>query len=295
MIKMEKEIFKSKVITSQDIVNIIISIIGIVVAELQILEIRNNFKINNLRFVIYNIIICGVIIFMNILSIINRRREIKNELNIKKLEEKNKNLLEVSDDVRCFKHDFNNIIQAITGYIDVKDMNSLQKYFNSLSKDCHHINTIEVLNFQVLDNPAIYSLLVNKYKIAKENDIVMNIEILINMKVFNEKSYKISRILGVLLDNAIEACMESKEKNINVRFMNGREPNINLIIIENTYDNKNIDTNKIFEKHYTTKCSKKNSGLGLWKIKDIINKDAKLELFTSKDDETFKQELQVIK
>ena len=64
-----------------------------------------------------------------------------------------------------------------------------------------------------------------------------------------------------------------------------------IIKIENTYGNKNVDTCKIFEKNYTTK--KGNTGLGLWKIQDILRKDNSLELFTSKDDKMFKQRLEI--
>ena len=63
------------------------------------------------------------------------------------------------------------------------------------------------------------------------------------------------------------------------------------IVVENTYINKNVDTNRIFEKNYSTK--KGNSGLGLWKIQDILSKDTTLDLFTSKDEEMFKQQLEI--
>lgn len=292
--KMKNYMANLKTIGIRDTINLLVSFIGIFVSGIQILEIRNNFKINCSRFWIYNITICLVIATMNILNVINRQKQIKNEIHIKSLEESNKNLLEVSDDVRCFKHDFNNIMQAITGYIDVKDMNSLQKYFDELMKDCHHINIMESLNFQVKDNPALYSVLLNKYQIAKENNIVMNISILVNLKIFSEKNYSISRILGILLDNAIEASMESEGKSINVVIIKDDITKSNLIVIENTYSDPDIDTEKIFEKNYTTKDTKRNSGLGLWKIKDIVEKDNKLNLFTSKTEEIFKQKLQVI-
>ena len=293
MIKMEKNFKNKKIITKTDIINFIISLIGIIVLIIQILEIKAKGGLNNTRFLVYNGIIGMVIVLMNVLSIINKRKELKNEISIKKLEERNKNLLEVSDDVRCFKHDFNNIMQAINGYIDVRDMDALKKYFYSLIKECHHVNIMEMLNYQVLDNPAIYAVLLNKYKVAKESGIEMNLEILINLSTYNEKAYIISRMLGILLDNAIEASIESKEKIINVRFVKKINENKSSIIIENTYNDKDIDLDKIFEKNYSTKKAKRNSGLGLWKIKNIISKDKKLNLITTKDDEMFRQELEL--
>lgn len=286
---------KMKLLNYQDILNILVTIVGIVITTIEVVEIRKNFKIGEIRFVIYNLITCFIITTLNIHQIINRRKMRKERIHSKIIEERNKNLLEITDNVRSFKHDFNNIIQAINGYIDLKDINALQKYFNSLSEECHHINLIEILDFQVMDNPAIYSVLLNKYKVARENNITMNIDIMMKLDKFTEKSYVLSRMLGILLDNALEASNECEEKLINIQFLKNDRRNTYEIVIENTYINKNIDIHKIFEKNYTTKKDKGNSGLGLWKINDIIEKDSKFELFTNKDEKMFKQKLEIYK
>lgn len=292
MIIMEEDFGKKKRLIKTDIINGLISLIGIIIVIIQMIEIKYDIGENNIRLYMYSIIIFFVIITMNILGLINSRKEIQNEISIKKLEEKSKNLLEVSDDVRCFKHDFLNIMQAINGYIDVNDMEALRKYFNSLMKECHHINTMDVLNYRVLDNPAMYAVLLNKYKFSKENNINMSIEILSDLGIFGDKTYKVSRILGILLDNAIEASLDSEERNVNVQFIKRMKENKTSIIIENTYKNEDINLEKIFEKNYSTKKAKGNSGLGLWKIKNIIQNDTNLNLKTTKDENIFKQELE---
>ena len=204
-----------------------------------------------------------------------------------------KNLLEVNDNIRCFKHDFNNIIQAIDGYIYLDDMKSLQVYFNSLLGECNHIKVVDSINCQVIDNPAICGVLLNKYRIAEENKIQMNIEFMGSFKELNEKSYVVSRMLGILLDNAIEAANECEEKIINFEVVKDIKLNKLVIKIENSYNDKDIDTSKIFEKNYTSKGEKGNTGLGLWKIHDILRKDTSLELYTTKDDDLFKQRLEI--
>lgn len=286
---------KIKVLNSHDIINVLITLFGIFITCIEILELRKEFEINNFRFILYNITTCLIIVVLNIFQIINRKKMQKEIIHSKIIEERNKNLLEITDNIRCFKHDFNNIVQAINGYIDLNDINALQKYFNSLSEECHHINLIEVLDFQVMDNPAIYSVLLNKYKLARENNITMNIDIMIKLDKFTDKSYVLSRMLGILLDNALEASNECEEKLINIQFLKDERRNTYEIVIENTYTNKNIDTHKIFEKNYTTKTDNGNRGLGLWKINDIIEKDSNLELFTNKDEKMFKQKLEIYK
>ena len=92
------------------------------------------------------------------------------------------------------------------------------------------MNVIETLNYKMLDNPAIYGVLLNKYKIAEENDIKMNIDVLISCDKLKEKSYVISRMLGILLDNALEATNECEEKLINVQFIKEDKRNKKTIL-----------------------------------------------------------------
>ena len=275
----------------KDILTFLISIIGLIISNVQVLELSKISNNNMGKLFIYNFIICAVIIIINIYYFVNKRAVSKIEEAKKCLEEKNKNLLEVTDNMRCFKHDFNNIIQAIDGYIYLDDMKSLQVYFKSLLDECNHIKVVDSINCKVIENPAICGVLLNKYRVAKENNIEMNIDLLTSLKELNEKSYVVSRMLGILLDNAIEATSKCEEKIINFEVIKDIKKNKLVITVENTYPNKDVDICKIFEKNYTTK--KGNTGLGLWKIQDILRKDNSLELFTTKNEKMFKQKLEI--
>ena len=269
-----------------DLFCIIISIIALIILSITITHYAS------IKIMICRLVVVCSIVFSNFCLLKNKKEIIGSKIENKTLQAKNNNLTEITDNVRCFKHDFNNIIQAIEGYILVKDMNSLQNYLDSLLDECDRINVIDILNGQISDNPAICGVLLNKYKLAEKKNVKMNIEILSNLKNYNEKSYLISRMLGILLDNALEASSNCYEQKIvNVRFSSGNSKNKNIILVENTYDNKNVDTEKIFEKNYTTK--KGNTGLGLWKIKNILEKDQSFELQTTKDDNLFRQELEI--
>lgn len=280
-------------IDGKDVINFIISIIGIIFSNIQAHEFMRASSTMNVKIMLGNIIICAVIVSLNIYGLLNKREAEKNERDVKQLTEEKKNLLDVTDNIRCFKHDFNNIIQAIDGYIYLNDMKSLQVYFKSLLKECNHVKVVDFLNCQGLDNPAIYGVLLNKFQIAEENGIKMNIDIMVSLKDLNEKAYVISRMLGILVDNAIEATNECDEKMVNIQFLKDRKRDKIDIVIENTYANKDVDTCKIFEKNYTTKKDKGNTGLGLWKIQDILKKDNNLELFTTKDETMFKQRIEI--
>ena len=203
----------------------------------------------------------------------------------------NKTLIILHDNLRCFKHDINNILQAIGGYIQTEDINGLKKYYKQVLEDCHRVNNLTVLNPNVINNPAIYSILASKYHLADSKNITINFEIFLDLNSLNMKIYEFSRILGILLDNAIEAIAECDEKIINIVIRNEENKHRQILYIENTYTDKNIDTEKIYEKSFSTKPN--NTGLGLWEVRKILKKNNNLNLFTSKNDKFFSQQLEI--
>ena len=64
-----------------------------------------------------------------------------------------------------------------------------------------------------------------------------------------------------------------------------------LITIENTYNNKDVDTEKIFEKGVSGKDQ--HTGLGLWEVRKIIKKNTNINLFTYKNKKLFIQQLEI--
>lgn len=74
----------------------------------------------------------------------------------------------------------------------------------------------------------------------------MNFEIFSDLSKINTNIYELSRILGILLDNAIEAARETDEKIINIIIRSDVKKQI--FIIENSCIDNNISTTKIFEK-----------------------------------------------
>ena len=206
-------------------------------------------------------------------------------------EEYNKTLHILHDNVRGFKHDFDNIVTTIGGYINTDDMEGLKKYYVQLEQDCERVNNLYILNPDSINNPGIYNLLTSKYHEATEKGIDVNIYFLLDLNDLHMKIYEFARILGILLDNAIEAAEKSKEKLINISFRKDERNNRNLILIENSYANKDVDTEEIFTKGFTEK--ENHTGIGLWEVRKILSKNNNINLFTSKTDDLFKQQLEI--
>ena len=212
-------------------------------------------------------------------------------LNLEQEKEYNRSLKSMQDELHGFRHDFSNILCTIGGYVQVKDMDGLTKYYSQIQKDINKVNNLGALNPETINHPAVFALISSKYNRALENNIEMNINIFLDLNKLNMKIYEFTRILGILLDNAIEAAKECDEKVINIEIIKDTNRNRQLLIIENTYSNKDVDTDKIFEKKYSTKEG--NSGLGLWEVRKILSKNTNLNLFTTKNKDFFKQQLEM--
>ena len=206
-------------------------------------------------------------------------------------EEYNKTLSILHDNVRGFKHDFDNIVTTIGGYVKTNDMEGLKKYYVQLEDDCQKVNNLYVLNPKLINNPGVYSLLTTKYHESEEKGIKVNMSLLLDLSKLNMKIYEFTRVLGILLDNAIDASSECEEKLMNIIFRDDAKNHRQLIIVENTYKDKNVDTEKIFNKGFTGK--ENHTGLGLWEVRKILNKSKNLNLYTTKNEKYFSQQIEI--
>ena len=253
----------------------------------------------------YNDRLPSFIILLNVLSLIayfsvsiySLTRTSKLQITTQSLEEAqlyNKSLRILHDNIRAFKHDFSNIVQAIGGYVDSKDLDGLGNYYSQLLGDCQRVNNLTTLSPDVINNPAIYSILASKYHRADEIGIKINLDVFLDLNEVNMKIYEFTRILGILMDNAIEASSKCDEKVINVSIRKDFKCPRQLLVIENTYTNKDVDTDKIFEKGYTSKTEETGShGLGLWEVRQVLKKNNNLNLYTTKNDQFFNQQLEI--
>jgi len=240
-----------------------------------------------------------ILLIYFISSLYSLTRTNKLESTTQKLEQEqlyNQTLTLLYDNIRGFKHDFNNIVQGIGGYISTNNMEGLKEYYSQILDDCQRVNNLSLLSPEVINNPAIYSLLTAKYHTATEFGIKINLEIFMDLSnIINMKIYELTRILGILIDNAIEAAKQCEEKEITITFRKDSKTRKQLFIIENTYTNKDVDISTIFEKGKTSKKDEdsKNHGLGLWEIRQILKKNKNLDLYTTKNNKYFKQQFEI--
>ena len=270
------------------ILNFIFGIIILFVQALLSLYYINNIPI---IFTLFNFILLLAYFFFNFYSLYKATKlEITTE-ELENAESYNNSLTILYDNVRGFKHDFDNMINIIGGYIKSNDIDGLKQYYSSLEQDCNKVKNIQMLNPNIINNPGIYNLLVAKYKKATDLDVKIHFEFFFDFKNLKMPIYEFSRILGILLDNAIEAAKDCKNKEVNIVFREARKQHVQIVLIENTYLLSEIDMKKIFEKGISGK--KNHTGIGLWEVNNIVNKFNNVILNTTKDEKYFKQELQI--
>ena len=232
--------------------------------------------------------------FISIFSLLKTTKLEITSQNLEQAKDYNNTLKLLYDDIRTFRHDFGNIVQSIGGYVDNDDINGLKQYYKQLQMDCEDVKSLEMLNPTIIDNPAVFSLLTSKYHKATDLGISMKIHVSLKLEKLNMKIYEFTRVLGILLDNAIEACEDCYEKIINLEIRRDEKCPRQLLLIQNTYSDKNVNLNRINEKGYT---SKKDDGiphgLGLWEVNKILKRAKNLNLYTTKDSIFFTQQLEI--
>lgn len=136
------------------------------------------------------------------------------------------------------------------------------------------------------------------YKIARIKNNDVNFRTIISDKMYDEFNnldtkiyYKVCKIMGILIDNAVETSINSKEKTLLIYIYEQCNGNI-VISIENSY-NALLDIHDINKKGYSTKG--KNRGLGLFIANRTIEEEKLLRLRQYVFESTFISELKIIK
>lgn len=181
----------------------------------------------------------------------------------------------IIEEQREARHESKNQLITIKSKVLNKDKEQeIIKYVDSILKDHIGYQEDKYGKFQYLPANGIKGLFYYKSMEAEEKGIKLSINIgekvekSIISKLDTEEFKQLGRILGVYLDNAIEASSVSEEKKLGIEvYMHKKDV---VIIISNTY-NGEIDEESIGKIRYTTKG--KNHGYGLMLVNKILSKN----------------------
>ena len=247
-----------------------------------LLLILNYYKYSAL-FIFINLIQLFVVAFVGLYNLKFVVKHENTEIKLANTIVYNETLKKVNEVVRGFKHDMGNIVQAILGYIAINDSEGAKNYCQNLVIGFNDINILSILSPKVIDEPAIYGVVVNKILIARDKNMTLSLDINTSVSDINFPKFELSRILGILLDNAIEAGEQTEEKKLTLNMYHDYERHVDIIVISNSIKNTNINVDKIFAKNYSTK--ENPSGFGLYEVNKFLKQNPQGYIVTTIDTE----------
>lgn len=192
--------------------------------------------------------------------------------------------------MRKFKHDYINILSTLSGYINEKDMEGLKEYYGDRILPISHAFTESDTKLGALSNiknTALKSLLSSKFIYTMEIGMKAEIELTEPIDKLFIDSLDLSRIIGIFLDNAIEAAMETVEKEL--RFCMFYKENDLYLIIQNTALPPAHAITDLNNQGVSTKGE--NRGVGLFNVVMILKNYENAIWNTRYEEPYFTQEL----
>lgn len=243
-------------------------------------------------FIIYMLIL---VILLIIVFLMTKNNEIyKSKLReLEQLQEYTASLESMSGDLRKFRHDYVNIFATILGYLNNNDIDGLKKHINKniipLEKRIIQNNS----RLDLLKHIKIFELKgIVASKLIKAQDIGIDVyvDIMEEIKFINLDIISLCRVIGILLDNAIEEGQALERPNLRFGIVN-KNQGVDIIISNKCRENiKPIY--KLYSKGYSTKGE--NRGMGLNIVNNIVENNKNLLIDTTIKDGEFIQSLSIL-
>lgn len=182
----------------------------------------------------------------------------------KEYEERNKTILQSANNLRKWKHDYSNHLAVIHELIETESYEQLRQYVTQ-QQECLP-KTFPIIN---TGHPVIDAILTSKYTIAQSEHISFVYSVILP-KNFPISDIEITGILGNLLDNSIEACVNIRRtQDISPQIKVTLKPQRSMLHIHvenNSSGNYQYNTSGQLE---STKADTEHHGNGLANIRQI--------------------------
>lgn len=233
---------------------------------------NNGFQYYHILFLLMlSTIIISWTIFILTKKIIIQQQE-ESLLNLKLREYENQklyvqNMEDMLLNIRAQRHDLNNYISTLYGMIHLGQFDAAKKYMINLEQNLSNINQIIDAN-----HPVITALLSVKYHKSLREKIKMNVQVDFPESL-NINYLDLSIILGNILDNAIEACMNKNIVDPTINMEMHVKKNYLIIKMLNSKDPEIVFNGATITRGFTTKTDKEGHGFGLSNIKRIVEEN----------------------
>jgi len=217
----------------------------------------------------YLLVMCCLLLAMR-RSYLERIQTEAKQKAMQDLQDYTRNLEAMYNSLRSFKHDYVNILLSLSGYIEEGDLDRLKDFFESKIFPTKNLITGEDYKLNQLSNISVLeikSLLSAKMIYAHESGIDVSIDIPDRVESFPIDTVDLARILGIFLDNAIEAASATEQPQIGLNIIQ-HYAGIS-IIISNCFQDNGAVLHELKQSGFSTKTG--HQGIGLSNAQKIIN------------------------
>ena len=170
---------------------------------------------------------------------------------------------------RKFQHDYRNILLSIKNYLDEDDLIGLKDYYTNkivmASEGIVH-NSFLLENLDKIKVREVKSLLVAKLMLVQDHIITTTFEANEDIHHFPVDSVSLVRMLGIILDNAIEALEHINKGNLSIGCFKTKD-SICFIVL-NTVPPNLPPLYQLREQGFSTKG--KNRGFGMSNLSEMV-------------------------
>lgn len=271
---------------------IMVSVLTLATITVFFYSLISNYRQNNNIFAY--LLLIGTLMIMLFYLI---RQKMENENMFKKYDDLltiMKNYESDIEEQRTINHESKNELLTIRSKLSEENDKELCSYVDSIIGDKKSVNSAKFSKFKYLPSNGLKGFFYYKFIEAEKKGIKvsLNISKLVENSYLGDmktKDFKdLTRIIGVYLDNAIEAASTSKDKKLGIEIYEVK--GIIQIIISNTYDNA-IEKDKVGNERYSTKG--KNRGHGLLLVKRILNENNRITSETKITDSLYIQTIKI--
>lgn len=234
-----------------------------------------------------------LLIFCNMYDILKRNHELSlQQAQSSIMRDYARRMEGLYEDIRAFRHDYRNILATMQHYIDGENTGTLKEYFHktilngtpALSDDGFTLGRLHRL-----EDDAVKGLLYTKTVAILNHGISLELEIAEEVPVLPMDSLTLCRILGILLDNALEASLDSPEKLLRIAIIT--TDTAVLFVITNSTLPLPVPVGTLLKRGYSSKEG--HEGIGLATVTELLSRISCAELSTGCEGTVFCQTLKV--
>ena len=208
------------------------------------------------------------------------------------LKEYTENLEMVYDNLRSFRHDYINVMASLAAYIEEGRYEELGDFFyghilpmqKGLTQKNDALNSL--LHVEVLE---LKSILYTKLLLAVNREVEVEVDIPDVIDSVHMDPVDLVRVLGIYLDNAIEACLETERPFLH--FHLGRVEGDVVFLLSNSFVDRGLSLGQMCKKDVSTKGE--GRGIGLYTVGEILNRYDNVYHETRMEEGVFIQQVRI--